>query len=495
MGSSARSVHDHASATAFLFGRINYERARRVPYRSRRFKLDRMRQLVDRLGNPQRSFPAVHITGTKGKGSTAVMMASVLAAAGYRTGLYTSPHLHRLEERFVVDGHTCDPAVLVELLARIEPVVRDLDRRTDDQGDSLAPTYFEITTAAALLYFQDRQVDVGVLEVGLGGRLDSTNICHPVVSAITTISFDHMQLLGSTLAAIAREKAGIIRPLVPVVTGVTEPEPLEVIERVAAEQGTSLLVLGRDFDLGYYPPPARRRAADGDGRNTGGHLDYRERRGAERLVLKDVSLQLLGRHQAVNASVALAMCGQMRRAGWHLDEAAIRRGLQQAECPARVEIVSRSPDIILDAAHNPASVAALLETVAQWAPRGPRVLVFGTSADKDAEAMLAQLLPQFDHVVLTRYASNPRGADPRRLFELARAMQPSCGASDVTLHQAGDPASAWERVQALITPAHLVCVTGSFFLAGEIRPFLEPPRRAAAACTEHYVQAGSGPTG
>ncbi|MCU0958740.1 MAG: bifunctional folylpolyglutamate synthase/dihydrofolate synthase [Pirellulaceae bacterium] len=483
MGSPARIVRDYESATAFLFGRINYERTRRVPYRSRRFKLDRMRQLAHRLGDPQRSFPAVHIAGTKGKGSTAVMMASVLSAAGYRTGLYTSPHLQRLEERFVVDGQPCDPAVLVDLLARIEPIVRDLDRRTDDQGDSQAPTYFEITTAAALLYFRDRQVDVAVLEVGLGGRLDSTNICHPVVSAITTISFDHTHILGNTLAAIAREKAGIIRPLVPVVTGVSEPEPREVIERLAAEQRTTLQVLGRDFDFDYHPALAGGTAAGGDGHDVGSCLDYREGVGAERQVLERVSLRLLGRHQAVNASVALAMCGQLRRAGWRVDEAAIRRGLQRAACPARVEIVSRSPDVILDAAHNPASVAALLDTLAERAHPGPRLLVFGTSADKDAAAMLAQLLPHFDHVVLTRYVNNPRGVEPRRLYEQARALQQQQGSSRATLHQQADPESAWRLARTLISPAHLVCVTGSFFLAAEIRPFIAQRQPAAASCS------------
>lgn len=483
MGSPARTVRDYATATAFLYGRINYERSRRVPYRSPRFRLARMRQLAERLGNPQRAFPAVHITGTKGKGSTAVMMASVLAAAGYRTGLYTSPHLHQLEERFVLDGRPCEPDALVDVLAQIEPVVRDLDGRTDDQGDSLAPTYFEITTAAALLYFQDRQVDVAVLEVGLGGRLDSTNICHPVVSAITTISFDHTHLLGNTLAAIAREKAGIIRPQVPVVTGVTDPEPLQVIAQVAAAQRAPLQVLGRDFDFSYYPPSVVGGDGDGDGApRHGTRLDYAEGCEAARRELKDVSLQLLGRHQAVNASVALAMCGQLRRAGWHLDEAAVRRGLQRAQCPARVEVLSRSPDLILDAAHNPASVAALLETIAQWPPRGPRVLVFGTSADKDAAAMLTQLLPQFDHVILTRYVNNPRGVDPQRLYDQAQVLQQTHAGRRATLCQEADPESAWRRVQTLITPAHLVCVTGSFFLAAEIRQLITQPRLAAASC-------------
>ncbi len=482
MRSPALTVRDHESATAFLFGRINYERTQRVPYRSRCFKLDRMRELARRLGDPQRSFPAVHIAGTKGKGSTAVMMASVLSAAGYRTGLYTSPHFDRLEERFVVDRQRCDPAALVDLLARIEPIVRQLDCSTDAEGFSLAPTYFEITTAAALLYFQDRQVDVAVLEVGLGGRLDSTNICHPLVSAITTISFDHTRLLGTTLAAIAGEKAGIIRPAVPVVTGVVEPEPLEVIQRVAAAQRAPLIRLGRDFDFDYHVAGVAAGAAGENGRRRERSLDYRGAVGNGHQALEGVALSMLGRHQAVNASVALAMCEHLRQAGWRLDETAIRQGLQRAQCPARVEIVAQRPIVILDAAHNPASVAALLETVAELDHAGPRVLVFGTSADKDAEAMLAQLLPQFDHVVLTRYLNNPRGVDPHQLEVLARRMQQTHGWSRATLHDQPDPASAWRLAETLISPAHLVCITGSSFLAAEMRTCVQQRRLVAASC-------------
>ena len=175
-------ITDYRSASEFLFGRINYERTRRVPYRSRRFKLDRMRQLMARVGNPERAFPAVHIAGTKGKGSTAGMIASTLSTAGYRTGLYTSPHLHRLEERFVVDGHPCSENELVALLSRLQGAVIALDDEARGRGELQGPTYFEITTAAALLHFRDRGVDCAVLEVGLGGRLDSTNVCHPMVS-------------------------------------------------------------------------------------------------------------------------------------------------------------------------------------------------------------------------------------------------------------------------------------------------------------------------
>jgi len=206
---SAPDIMDHDAALAFLFGRIDYERADRFPYRSRGLKLDRMRELASRLGDPHERFPIVHVAGTKGKGSTSTMIADVLSAAGYRTGLYTSPHVTCVEERLQVDGRLCGREEFVELIRQIRPAVDAMDRDCHTRGEAgCGPTYFEITTAAALLHFAHRQVDVAVLEVGLGGRLDSTNICRPQVSVITSISFDHMRQLGNTLAAIAGERRG-----------------------------------------------------------------------------------------------------------------------------------------------------------------------------------------------------------------------------------------------------------------------------------------------
>ena len=195
---------DHAAALTYLHGRIDYERNTKLPYRSRGLKLDRMRELAARLGNPHQRYPILHVAGTKGKGSTASMLAAILTAAGYRTGLYTSPHLDCVEERMAVDGHACSPQELVELLRAVRPLVDTLDQAaTHPQGYAGGPTYFEITTATAMLHFCRQAVDAAVLEVGLGGRLDSTNICQPEVSVITSISFDHTQQLGNTLAAIA----------------------------------------------------------------------------------------------------------------------------------------------------------------------------------------------------------------------------------------------------------------------------------------------------
>ncbi len=466
-------IRDYQSAAAFLFGRINYERTRGVPYRSRGFKLDRMRQLAARLGHPEQAFPAVHIAGTKGKGSTAAMIASVLTAAGYRTGLYTSPHLDCLEERFVVDGRPCDQATLVSLLARLQGPVLDMDDPVRTPEHHLGPTYFEITTAAALLYFQDRQVDVAVLEVGLGGRLDSTNICRSVTSVITSISFDHMRQLGTTLAAIAREKAGIIKPGVPVVTGATHPEPFQVIAQVARDNDAPLWALGRDFDFGYLPQLSTAATGHAPPLDWQCGLDYREQLNGRIELLPHVAIGLLGRHQAANASVAIAACHQLRRQGWDLDDAAIRSGLARAHCPARIEVLSRAPTVILDTAHNPASVAALVEFVLERCVHNPRLLVFAASSDKDTPAMLRQLLPHFDHVVLTQYRNNPRAISPDKLLATAHAIRQACRLPQLTLHRRPDPQTAWQLVESLASPAHLVCITGSFFLAAEMRPLIE----------------------
>lgn len=455
-------------ATAYLFGRIDYERAPAVTYGARQFKLERMHQLLAAMGNPHHSLPIVHVAGTKGKGSTSTMIAAILTAAGQRTGLFTSPHLVNLEERIAVDGQSCSPDELVALVEQLRPVVDSMDREAAQHQEECGPTYFELTTVMALLYFAQRRTQAAVLEVGLGGRLDSTNVCLPEVSVITSISFDHMRQLGNTLAEIAYEKAGIVKARVPVITGVSQAEPLAVIERVCAERGSPLVRLGREFAFQYHPP----------------HL-VDHHRGFSRLDFVDhvepggsyqnLQLGMLGRHQAANAAVALATISQLRQRGWNIDEQAIRTGLATAHSPARVEVVSRQPTVILDAAHNEASIAALLETLDEsFSPRR-RVLIFATTQDKSVREMMALLLPRFDQVLLTRYQNNPRGVPVEALLEIAAEFGEAARCRPCT-----DPAAAWEVARGIVGQDHLLCVTGSFFIAAEIgtevrrRPFALP---------------------
>jgi dihydrofolate synthase/folylpolyglutamate synthase len=448
------------AARKFLFARIDYERARNVPYRAREFKLARMRELLDRIGNPHRPLPTLHVAGTKGKGSTAAMIGAVLTAAGFRTGVFSSPHLDRLEERLAIDGRPCSAAELVELIERLIPPVTAMDQAA--AGDPLddGPTYFEIVTAMALLHFARRRVQSAVLEVGLGGRLDSTNVCRPLVSAITSISLDHTKQLGNTLEAIAREKAGIIKPHVPVVSGVTDAGPRQVIRQICGQKGCRLVELGVDFDFAYHPPRKLETAP------ALGKVDFRWSSREGDYHLRGVPLALLGRHQAANAAVALAVLAELRRIGWTIPDEAVRVGLAELRWPARVELVARQPALVVDSAHNPASVDALIETLDESFSARRRLLVFATTYDKDVRGMLQRLVPAFDHLILTRYLSNPRAVPPEELAAVAAKI------SQRPSRVCRDPAEAWQLVCALAEPDDLICVTGSFFLAAEIRQLI-----------------------
>ncbi|MCC7085401.1 MAG: bifunctional folylpolyglutamate synthase/dihydrofolate synthase [Pirellulales bacterium] len=449
----------HAEALAFLFGRIDYERALWIPYHRREFRLDRMRDLLARLGNPQEKLRIVHVAGTKGKGSTSAMIAAALTAAGYRTGLYTSPHLERIEERIQVDCQMCAPVEFVALVRQAQPIVEQMDQAAArHEPMECGPTYFEITTALAMLHFANVNTDAAVLEVGLGGRLDSTNVCRPMVSAITSISFDHTKQLGNTLAAIAEEKAGIIKPGVPVVSGVVDAEPRRVIERVAQESGSRLVQLGVDFSYHYAPP---REVNSQDAAH--GVMDFESRNRVAPQRIGQIELGLLGRHQASNAAVALATLDELRAQGWNLSEHAVRRGLAELRWPGRIEIVSRQPTVVVDAAHNLASIESLIETLNESFTAPHRLLVFATTQDKDVGGMLRRLLPQFETVILTRYENNPRAVGLEQLGLCAAEI------SSIPRFECENPAAAWDVVHRLATPNHLICATGSFFLAAEMR--------------------------
>jgi dihydrofolate synthase / folylpolyglutamate synthase len=476
------AVCDYPTALDWLLGRVNYERMLNVPYRAATFKLDRMRRLLALVKDPHLGLRAVHIAGTKGKGSTAGMLAEVLRAAGYRTGLYTSPHLARIEERMAIDGRICPPDSFAALLSELAPAVERVDREEALAGEGRGgPTFFEITTAAAFLHFASERVDVAVLEVGLGGRLDSTNVCQPEVTVITSISYDHVRQLGPTLAHIAGEKAGIIKPGVPVVSGVAGDEPRQVIVRRAAELAAPLFERGiaYDFTVGTVNPDARPAAADARGLADFRQVfDYREPAKSPRYELAGVELSLLGRHQAANAAAAICSVGRLRQRGWSIDDAALRRGLAASRSPARIEVVGQQPTTILDVAHNVAAVEALLEVVREQSGDRRRVLVFASSKDKDHAGMLARLVPQFDAVVFTRYVENPRAMELEQLLAEAQRAQALAAAANggavrtAALHVAPTPADAWQLARELTAPEDVLVVTGSFFLAAELRPLL-----------------------
>lgn len=446
-------LSDYQDRLEYLYGRLNYEwlGMPRVPAE---LKLGRMRRLLRRLGDPHLGLPIVHIAGTKGKGSTAAMMAATLSAAGVRTGLYSSPHLHRLEERFLIDGQ---PAAPDEVVALVDEVREAVDRVEceDVRCQECRLTFFEITTAMGLLHFARRKVGAVVLEVGMGGRLDSTNVVHPLLSIITSISFDHTRQLGNTLAAIAGEKAGILKRGRPAVSGERAGEAREAIRRVSAQRHCRLRELGADFEYEAIAPdlPVTR------------PTPFRVSVRTWRTDWGTFSLPLLGPHQAHNAAVALAGFDILAEVEPRLavgpDD--VTRGFAALKWPARVEILGHRPLLVIDGAHNGASAEALAETLRACFPDGRRTLVFGTTRDKDLRGQIQALLPLFDEVIATRYVENPRSLSPETVVSAVLML------GGRTAHIAADPAEALELAQSLTPPDGLICVTGSLFLAAEAR--------------------------
>lgn len=475
------------AAEAWLLGRINYERVAVLPYGERQLKLDRMRQLLGRLGSPDAGLPIIHVAGTKGKGSTSAMLASILTAADFRVGVFSSPHLESIEERFSIDSKPISPDAFAALVERVRPSVEQIDA---DAGDGEppsvgGPTFFDITTAMALVYFaggvgdeslrlsqnsktpsphdsvtqaspkngsEAKACDVVILEVGLGGRLDSTNVCLPTVSVITSISLDHTKQLGDTLAKIASEKAGIIKPGVPVVSGVTEEEPREVIARVAQENGCRLLQAERDY--GHQQDATQK-------------LSFWRNVGQEKKSVQDLTVGLLGEHQLANASVALATIGELQDQGWEISESACRAGLASVFAPGRVELLPGRPAVVIDTAHNRASARALCRAVQGLPAEGSRTLLVAISRDKDVPAIVRELAAAFDQIVVTQYVENPRAVEPEVLAGLfAESFVGHSGLVKV----AEDPAIAWREAVTMTPMEGLVVVTGSFFIAAEVRP-------------------------
>lgn len=443
---------DYQDRLDALYGRINFERIA-MPKDGADLRLGRMRRILRKLGDPHLALKTVHVAGTKGKGSTSAMIAAALTASGRKTGLFCSPHLHRIEERFQIDGVDATPAQFVEMFDLVRPAVEEVEA-TDPHFESGHATFFEVTTAMGLLHFARQNAEMAVVEVGLGGRLDSTNVVRPLVSVLTTISYDHTKQLGNTLALIAREKAGIFKRGLPAVTGVIEDEPLCSIEQVAARRGSPLRRIGRDFRFEFHAPDPENLPSMGEVSVQTWRTDWGR-----------LPLPFAGPHQALNASVALASLDVLDEQGIDISRGAVIEGFRHARMPARVEIFGESPWVVIDGAHNAASARALAETLKTCFPEVPRLLVFGTTRDKDLAGQLDALLPLFDEVVLTRYIENPRAVPPE---EVIGAVQERTGRPVVLT---SDPAEALRVARGRMsgTGPGLICVTGSLFLAGESR--------------------------
>ncbi len=443
----------YEEALDFIYSFVDYSVVRADKYSPETFELARMVRFLAALGNPQDRYPVLHVAGTKGKGSVAAMSASALRAGGYRTGFYTSPHLVDFCERAQVDGQFIPRAAVAEIVTDLQPVVA--------QHPGL--TTFEITTALAFVYFAHERVDVAVVEVGLGGRLDATNVLTPRVSVITSLSYDHTYLLGNTLAEIAGEKAGIIKVGVPVVSAPQKPEALRVLERIAAERHAPLTVVGRDWlyrlvahnlDGQEFEVWSAAEQAQLDGLRADGHpVDWRP---------EQMRLPLLGRHQVENAVVAYGALQALRDQGLPLAPEAIRDGLAGVRWPGRFEIVRRRPYLVLDGAHNRDSAQKLATTLQDYFPGRRVTLIFGASSDKDVSGMLAELLAPgvgVTRAILTQ-AVHPRAQDPEELADMVKAHGLSPEVVSSVAH-------AVTRALASAKPDDVILACGSLFVVAE----------------------------
>jgi dihydrofolate synthase / folylpolyglutamate synthase len=430
----------YRQALDLILKRYDVERQVQPPYAERVWRLDRVRELLATLGDPHQRFPSVHVAGTKGKGSTTAMIESILRATGYRTGMYTSPHLHTFRERIQIDGTPISEEDLQRWATRLQPL---LAARPE-------VTVFEAITAVAMAYMAEQQVDVGVYEVGLGGRLDATNVLSPKVSVITSISMDHMQVLGNTLSQIAREKAGIIKPGTPVLSAPQHPDALAVIDQVARDREAPLTLIGRDWRWQRVP----HQQADGQWLTLTGPSD-------ETQGWPAIYLPLLGDHQLENASVAVATAWELRRQGMGITFDAIRRGLATVQWPGRMEVLSKSPWLLADGAHNSYSVEQLQRALYSHFSWDALHLIFGAGLTHEPQALLRDLLPIADEIIVTQ-ADHPKACNPHWLQEHALGLGRTAIAQPT-------PLQALECALSTASERDIILATGSLFLVADIR--------------------------
>lgn len=399
-----------------------------------KFGLERMRTVLAALGNPERGRRFIHVAGTNGKGSTCAMIASVLRRAGFRTGLYTSPHLIEPTERIQINGA---PVTSAQFTAAFEAVHETAERLLAEERIDGHPSYFETVTAMAFLLFRE-QCDISVIEVGLGGRLDATNVITPELCVITPVAFDHEAFLGNTLESIASEKAGIIKPHVPVILSRQLPAAQNVIDQRAKERGAPVV-----------------RTSDVEVANVSIHA------AGSSFTIEDVQYEcpLAGRHQIENATAAILACQQLR-----VETASIQAGLKSANWPGRLEFISRSPDFILDGAHNPAGAAALAAHIKEFYQGRPVWIVYGAMRDKAIDEVASQLFPMAQQLIVTA-PDFPRALRPETILEIA--PQPNAQVA-ATIQEA--------IAIARRAPSNAaVFFTGSLFIVGEARKLLLCP--------------------
>jgi dihydrofolate synthase/folylpolyglutamate synthase len=441
---SKKAFRSYQQAMNYLFERTDYEQEKRLRYNVTTFNLARMKKLLGLLGNPHSKIHTVHIAGTKGKGSTATMLAKMLEANGYRVGLYTSPHVVNLHERITVNSEMVTRAQMRELLNRVHgPVEKML--KTD------APTFFEIMTALAFMHFVDKAVNIAVIETGLGGRLDSTNVIKPKVVGITSLSLDHQSQLGSTIDSIAEEKAGVFKRGVPVVTVQQDPAAMRVLKSQAVAANAPLSVTGSDIDFSHRFETSREH---------GPHTRICLTTPTSKF--EHLRVPLHGKHQAINCGLALAMLDKLKTVGYKIDNDKASLGLSEVSLAGRMEMIWDDPRIMIDAAHNAASIKALIHAIGQNIPYDSMVVIFGCNSDKDVRGMLERLQYGADKVIFTR--SNSAKAVPPD--ELAEMYTEICGKMCQTASSLGQ---ALQLAKSAVSKEDLICITGSFYLIGQAK--------------------------
>ena len=446
---SKSAFRSYQKAIDYLFERTDYEKEENLRYNVTTFSLDRMKKLLSLLGDPHDKIPTVHIAGTKGKGSTATMLARMLEANDYSVGLYTSPHVQHLHERITINSEMINDAEMRGLLNRVYAPVEKLSKNDP-------PTFFEIMTAIAFMHFVDKSVDIAVIETGLGGRLDSTNVINPEVVGITSLSIDHQLQLGETIDSIALEKAGVLKPGVPAITVQQDPAAMQVLKLQASSVKAPLSITGGDIDFSHRFETSREH---------GPHTRVCLTTSTSKF--EHLRVPLHGKHQAINCGLALAMLDKLKTLGYEIDNNKISEGLDKVSLPGRMEMIYNDPRIMIDAAHNAASIRALIHAIGQNIPYDSMVVIFGCNSDKDVNGMLRELQYGADKVIFTR-SNSAKAVSPIDLSDMYTEM---CGKM---CQYAPSLGQALQLANSAVTKEDLICITGSFYLIGQAKIRFQP---------------------